>query len=113
MDDSPHSTSARTTIDSVIFVLSRDSFKQLMKEDNETAVAILSSIGRVISRRMSAANTRVINIAAQYQSGRTRNEHDLLGNREVPHEYYYGVQTLRALENFNISGVTLDFHPTY
>ncbi|GIK21898.1 MAG: aspartate ammonia-lyase [Ignavibacteriota bacterium] len=111
MDDSPHSTSARTTIDSVIFILSRDSFKQLMKEDNETAVAILSSIGRVISRRMSAANTRVINIAAQYQSGRTRNEHDLLGNREVPHEYYYGVQTLRALENFTISGVTLDFHP--
>ncbi|HQF42843.1 MAG TPA: aspartate ammonia-lyase [Ignavibacteriaceae bacterium] len=111
MDDSPHSTSARATIDSVIFVLSRDSFKQLMKEDNETAVAILSSIGRVISRRMSAANTRVINIAAQYQSGRTRNEHDLLGNREVPHEYYYGVQTLRAMENFNISGVTLDFYP--
>jgi len=111
MDDSPHSTSARATIDSVIFILSRDSFKQLMKEDNETAVAILSSIGRVISRRMSAANTRVINIAAQYQSGRTRNEHDLLGNREVPHEYYYGVQTLRAMENFNISGVTLDFYP--
>ncbi|MDT3694908.1 MAG: aspartate ammonia-lyase [Ignavibacterium sp.] len=111
MDDSPHSTSARATIDSIIFILSRDSFKQLMKEDNETAVAILSSIGRVISRRMSAANTRVINIAAQYQSGRTRNEHDLLGNREVPHEYYYGVQTLRALENFNISGVTLDFYP--
>lgn len=111
MDDSPHSTSARATIDSVIFILSRDSFKQLMKEDNETAVAILSSIGRVISRRMSAANTRVINIAAQYQSGRTRNEHDLLGNREVPHEYYYGVQTLRAIENFNISGVTLDFYP--
>jgi len=111
MDDSPHSTSARATIDSVIFILSRDSFKQLMKEDNETAVAILSSIGRVISRRMSAANTRVINIAAQYQSGRTRNEHDLLGNREVPHEYYYGVQTLRAMENFNISGVTLNFYP--
>jgi aspartate ammonia-lyase len=82
-----------------------------MKEQNETALAILSSIGRVISRRMSAANTRVINVAAQYQSGRTRIEHDLLGDREVPHEYYYGVQTLRALENFNISGVTLNFYP--
>jgi len=111
MDDSPHSTSARATINSVIITLSRDSFRQLMKEQNETAVAILSSIGRVISRRMSAANTRVINVAAQYQSGRTRSEHDLLGDREVPHEYYYGVQTLRALENFNISGVTLNFYP--
>lgn len=111
MDDSPHSTSARATKDSKIFILTRDSFKELMKEQNETALAILSSVGKVISRRMSAANTRVINIAAQYQSGRTRTEHDLLGDREVPHEYYYGVQTLRALENFNISGVTLNFYP--
>jgi aspartate ammonia-lyase len=111
MDDSPHSTSARATINSVIVTLSRDSFKELMKEQNETALAILSSIGRVISRRMSASNTRVINVAAQYQSGRTRIEHDLLGDRAVPHEYYYGVQTLRALENFNISGVTLSFYP--
>ncbi len=111
MDDSPHSTSARATKDSKIFILDRDNFKKLMNEQNETALAILSSIGKVISRRMSAANTRVINIAAQYQSGRTRSEHDLLGDREVPHEYYYGVQTLRALENFNISGVTLNFYP--
>ncbi|MFZ1281675.1 MAG: aspartate ammonia-lyase [Ignavibacteriaceae bacterium] len=111
MDDSPHSTSARATINSVIVTLSRDNFKELMKEQNETALAVLSSIGRVISRRMSASNTRVINVAAQYQSGRTRNEHDLLGDRAVPHEYYYGVQTLRALENFNISGVTLSFYP--
>lgn len=111
MDDSPHSTSARATRDSKIFILTRDSFKELMKEQNDTALAILSSVGKVISRRMSAANTRVINVAAQYQSGRTRSEHDLLGDREVPHEYYYGVQTLRALENFNISGVTLNFYP--
>jgi len=111
MDDSPHSTSARATKDSKIFILTSDSFKELMKEQNETALAILSSIGKVISRRISAANTRVINIAAQYQSGRTRSEHDLLGDRDVPHEYYYGVQTLRALENFNISGVTLNFYP--
>lgn len=111
MDDSPHSTSARATINSIIIILSRDNFKQIMKEHNDTAVAILSSIAKVISRRMSAANTRVINVAAQYQSGRTRSEHDLLGDREVPHEYYYGVQTLRALENFNISGVTLNFYP--
>jgi aspartate ammonia-lyase len=111
MDDSPHSTSARATRDTKIFILTRDSFKELMKEQNDTALAILSSVGKVISRRMSAANTRVINVAAQYQSGRTRSEHDLLGDREVPHEYYYGVQTLRALENFNISGVTLNFYP--
>jgi len=111
MDDSPHSTSARATVNSVIFRLSRDKFKELMVEHNDVAMDILSKIARVISRRMSSANTRSVNLAAQYQSGRTRSEHDLLGDREVPNEVYYGVQTLRAIENFNISGVTLNFHP--
>lgn len=111
MDDSPHSTSARATINSVIFRLSRDKFKELMIEHNDVAMEILSKIARVISRRMSSANTRSVNLAAQYQSGRTRSEHDLLGVREVPNEVYYGVQTLRAIENFMISGVTLNFHP--
>lgn len=111
LDDSPHSTSARALTDSTVAILTRNDFNKLIKNDNETAIAILASIARVISRRMSAANTRVINIAAQYQSGRTRREHDLLGDRDVPYEYYYGIQTLRALENFNISGVTLSFYP--
>ncbi|WP_349604472.1 aspartate ammonia-lyase [Cupriavidus sp. DF5525] len=34
----------------------------------------------------------------------TRREHDLLGYREVPADAYYGIHTLRALENFPISG---------
>lgn len=34
----------------------------------------------------------------------TRIEKDLLGPREVPAEAYYGVQTLRAVENFPITG---------
>lgn len=37
----------------------------------------------------------------------TRQEHDLLGYREVPIDAYYGIQTLRAFENFTISGVRL------
>src|SRR6266511_1465818 len=35
----------------------------------------------------------------------TRTERDPLGEREVPAEAYYGVQTLRAIENFPISGL--------
>ena len=35
-----------------------------------------------------------------------RKEHDFLGELEVADEVYYGVQTLRAMENFNISIVT-------
>jgi aspartate ammonia-lyase len=44
-------------------------------------------------------------------SGATRLEHDLLGEFHVPADAYYGVQTARALENFNISGVELRLYP--
>ena len=37
-----------------------------------------------------------------------RIEHDFLGDMEVPDDVYYGVQTMRAIENFNITGQKLD-----
>ena len=37
-----------------------------------------------------------------------RTEHDFLGELEVPDDVYYGVQTMRAIENFNITGQKLD-----
>jgi aspartate ammonia-lyase len=40
-----------------------------------------------------------------------RNEHDLIGDKALPTDAYYGIQTLRALENFPISGVPISFRP--
>lgn len=45
--------------------------------------------------------------------GQTRTEHDLLGDKQIPANAYYGVQTARALENFTVSGVTTQFYPDY
>jgi aspartate ammonia-lyase len=36
---------------------------------------------------------------------KTRLEHDLLGDLEIPADAYYGIHTLRAAENFRISGI--------
>ena len=41
----------------------------------------------------------------------TRLEHDLLGEREVPAERYYGIQTQRALENYNFTGIPIAHYP--
>ena len=105
--ESPHSTSARALTTTTVFSITRNYFDNNPK----SAVKIFSNIARVISRRMRHANNRMLNVAAQYVSGQTRKEHDLLGYRDVPNEFLYGVQTLRASENFNISGVTLNFYP--
>lgn len=45
------------------------------------------------------------------ESPATRREHDLLGDLDVPAEAYYGIQTLRAQENFHITGVPLSHFP--
>ena len=41
----------------------------------------------------------------------TRIEHDLLGDRAVPAAVYYGVHTLRAVENFPITGNPISIYP--
>lgn len=38
-----------------------------------------------------------------------RTEHDSIGTRDVPEDVYYGVQSMRAAENFHITGLTM--HP--
>lgn len=40
-----------------------------------------------------------------------RIEHDLLGDRAVPADAYYGVHTLRAVENFPITGNPISIYP--
>ncbi len=44
-------------------------------------------------------------------SRRERREHDLLGTRAVPAGAYYGVHTVRALENFPITGTPISIYP--
>ncbi len=47
------------------------------------------------------------------QSEQTRIEKDLLGAREVPANSYYGIHTLRALDNFKISKHTVGEHANF
>jgi len=42
-----------------------------------------------------------------------RVEKDLLGEKQIPAEAYYGVQTARALENFPLSGVLINHYPGF
>lgn len=105
--NSKHSTSARAIETTRVLTVKKDFFIQ----NGGAALKILGTVAQVISRRMRHANNRMVNTAAQYEAGETRVEHDLLGERNVPKEAYYGIQTMRGMENFNISGVSLNFYP--
>ena len=42
-----------------------------------------------------------------------RIEHDFLGEREVPDDAYYGIQSLRGRENFRITGLRISAEPNF
>jgi aspartate ammonia-lyase len=46
-------------------------------------------------------------------NAQTRTERDLLGEKQIPADAYYGVQTARALENFKLSGVLINHYPGF
>jgi len=110
LDEYEHSTSARTLEDTILLIIKRDSIETIIKEIPTAYAKLVSSIARVMSRRLRVAASQTAGFYLQYVSGRTRLEHDLLGEREVPYDNYYGIQTLRALENFNITGIPISHH---
>jgi len=44
---------------------------------------------------------------------KVRIEKDLLGEKQIPADAYYGVQTARALENFQLSGIPINHYPGF
>jgi aspartate ammonia-lyase len=111
LDDYPHSTSARTLTDSKLMTIGRDQILEICSRRPDIGFKLASTIARIMSRRMRQASSRVANVAEQYVSGDLRREHDLLGELDVPDEYFYGIQTLRALQNFSISGIPISHFP--
>ena len=39
-----------------------------------------------------------MNITGNNSNVKSRTEHDFLGEKQIPDQYYFGVQTMRALE---------------
>ncbi|HET9789614.1 MAG TPA: hypothetical protein VFP47_20940, partial [Pyrinomonadaceae bacterium] len=52
-------------------------------------------------------------VAPVAHAQQTRTERDLLGEKQIPVDAYYGVQTARALENFKLSGVLINHYPGF
>ncbi|TNE35691.1 aspartate ammonia-lyase [bacterium] len=113
LDNYPYAMSAKASSDSTLIVLHRNDLAKMMEKHTTIVVKLISAASRIISRRMRSASYQVSNIAMRYATGATRIESDMIGEREVPEDALYGVQTLRASENFNISGTTLRFYPRF
>jgi aspartate ammonia-lyase len=113
LDDSPHGTSARALQQSEGYALTATRVQEMLKEYPTLYAALVSRAARSISQRLAATDATLVGHGRTLGFGgaRMRTEHDLLGEREVPADALYGVQTLRAMENFPITGTPLREFP--
>ena len=114
LDESPHGTTARTLSPTEAYVLTKERVQELVKENATLYAALVGRAARAISQRLAATDATLVGRGRTLSFGgaRFRMEKDLLGEREVPEDALYGVQTLRALENFPISGTPLREFPS-
>ncbi|MBW2457262.1 MAG: aspartate ammonia-lyase [Deltaproteobacteria bacterium] len=109
--DARHTMTARATTDGAVGRLPRPTLEKLQDDDPALHAGLAVAFGRWLVHRMTHASRGGRGLGAGTTLGATRREHDLLGDRDVPADALWGVQTLRAVENFHISGVRLDHFP--
>ncbi len=114
LDESPHGTTARTLAPTEAWVITKDRVQEMVKENATLYAALVGRAARAISQRLAATDATLVGRGRTLGFGgnRFRLEKDLLGERQVPEDALYGVQTLRALENFPISGTPLREFPS-
>src|SRR3954463_12334594 len=75
----------------------------------------MNVFGGIMKTRVRILACLVIALLTSFLTAqeKPRMEKDLLGEKEIPANAYYGVQTARALENFQISGVNINHYPGF
>ncbi len=114
LDETLHTTSCRASVRTTVLIMKRSDMDRVFNDDPGTARKVLTAVARVVAFRLRTAN---YGHAGQPgiidERGSVRMEHDLLGDRAVPGEAYYGIQTLRAVENFPITGIQVRHFPNF
>jgi aspartate ammonia-lyase len=107
LDDSPHAASAVTRQGARVWRISRDALEQVRANKPEIFYRIVGRVAARLSERLRFAAERIAGEKSATVVSTVRTEHDSLGEREVPDNAYYGVQTIRGMENFPLSGIRL------
>jgi aspartate ammonia-lyase len=110
LDEYPHGTSGYAVEDTDVIEIPRTVTERLADERPVLYARLAAGAAQVIAGRLRAANAGLLGREAAYLSGELRREQDLLGERDVPARYY-GIQTLRAAENFPITGIPIAQYP--
>ncbi len=106
LGDVPHTSGAFTRSGATVWQISKEQIEAFRSEKPDLFYRIVARVAASISERLRVVSQSIAHVESPvHLKGEVRFEHDSLGEREIPEQAYYGVQTLRAMENFPISGV--------
>lgn len=106
-----HVTSAYAKTSLRVLRLKRAALEQLAEKHPAIYQQLVSAAAETLSERLMYSATQQAGGESSPLSGHYRIEQDSLGERRIPEEAYYGVQTLRAVENFPISDIPISRFP--
>ncbi len=90
---------------------SQAALDQLAEHHPDIYQKLVTAAAETLSERLMYSAAQQAGSESPLPSGRYRTEQDSLGERRIPAEAYYGVQTLRAVENFPISDMPISRYP--
>jgi aspartate ammonia-lyase len=107
LDETPHAATGVTRHGCKLWQIPRAELDRVREENPETFYRLTAQVARRLSERLRLASDRCVRETGAPAVAGVRREHDSLGERDIPADAYYGVQTLRAVENFPFSGVSV------
>jgi aspartate ammonia-lyase len=105
LDDTPHGTSGVARHGARVWQIPRAELDGVRERNPHVYYRLVGHLARRVGERLRLISERLEKQASAPTITGVRREHDSLGEREVPQQAYYGVQTLRAVENFPFSGI--------
>jgi aspartate ammonia-lyase len=110
LEKDSHSNGAFTRTGARIWQITEQRIESFKENNPELFYRIVAQVAVGINRRMRmlADSVHCKNNSGDLLISGLRREKDSLGTRDVYGHAYYGVQTLRAMENFSISGIYLN-----
>lgn len=104
VEGSPHTLTAEVREEATTLEFSVKSLTKFNSEHPELFQQFRETVTNSISMKP-------VDSGEQQSASSYRKEKDLLGEREVPDSALYGIQTMRGMENFPITGITLSSYP--
>ncbi len=94
-----------------LLVLDRQALHAWMQAEPAAACKFFAQAARVRENASSCESLAPHLLHIRTTPDNARTEHDLLGERPVARQAYYGIQTLRAIENYSVTGIRISQFP--